>query len=339
MKLARITASGAGLALVAASVFVGAAAASAADFDVVLPNPVPAETGPYAAGWFAGTVTGTASVVAQTPAGVGITAGTSGYVLLNGDPANNPSSISLTAALESAQVSSTGADAFFQIAVYGEPGATEQEFTSLRPINADNTSGDWTVSQGVPSLSLVAGTSYTKAVLIAAFDGGPTKAKVLAFGVFVNAGTTSTVRGIDFGENTYFFAPRASVTVNPTSLTVADLVKPVTITASGFAAGETVSFGLGSATSGDVLGTAIAGENGTAVYSYTFVPGSPVGDYTFFARDEFMVFIGTASFSVVSNVLPATGLDATGTLLAGGVLLLAGAGIALVTLRRKSAQA
>jgi hypothetical protein len=338
MKLSRLAASGAGLALIAASTFVGATAASADDFYLGDTFPQHTDGTPYPEGWFLGQVS-TPGTATSTLAGLQAT-GT--YLLLK----STNTTTRLADLVSGADIVVGGAgQANFQIPMYINGGAGTG-FTTLRPDNNGpmglNPLAGWTTT-GVFG-AFTSGSSHTIPEYVAELATLGFTEKILAFGFRVQAGNSSTVGSISWDGDTYFFTPRPSVTVNPTSLAVADLAKPVTITASGFAAGETVSFSLESATSGDVLGTAIAGENGTAVYSYTFTPGSSIGDYFFFAFGEESELSAEASFSVVANVVPAkvlsaTGLDATGTLLAGGVLLLAGAGIALVTLRRKSAQA
>ena len=337
MKISRIAASGAGIALIAASTFVGAAAANAEDIDVTVPSPLPAETSPYSAGWFAGDVTGGDGTAVQSAAGLTITGGTNGFQLLNGDPVNG-APISLSAALSYQQVSAVGGDAFFQISVFGEPGT---EFTTLRPVDATNIWGQWTTSQSVAGLT--ANDPYTKEQLLAALDGGATAAEVLAYGVFVNAGTTSTLRAIYFGDNTYYFTSvRPTLSVNPTSLTVAQASTPITLTGAGFAPGETVSIGIGFGNSGDSLGEVVADENGAFTFTHTFEGVTEPFTGTLFAGDESGLFSATADFSVVANpvapaaVLPATGFDSSSFLLLGGVLLLAGAGVAVATVRRKA---
>ena len=347
MKFSRIAASGAGLALIAASTFVGAVASNADDIDVIVPSPLPTETNPYSAGWFAGEVAGGNGTAVQSAAGLVITGGDAGFQILNGDPVNG-APVSLSDAIYYQSVSTLGDEAYFQIAVFGEP---EAEFTTLRPVNAAEIWGDWTTSQSVAGL--VANESYTKDELIAALDGGASAAQVLAYGLFVNAGETSTVRAIYFNNNTYYFASaRPTLTVNPTVLTVAEAANPVTLSGAGFAPGETVDIGIGYGNSGDSLGEAVADANGAFTFTYSFVGVTEPFTGTFFAGDSSGIFSASAEFSVVANpvvpttpvtpttptnVLPATGFDANSALLLGGVLLLAGAGIALVTLRRQSA--
>ena len=338
MKLSRIAASGAGIALVAASTFVGAAVANAEDIDVTVPSPLPAETSPYSAGWFAGTVTGGDGTAVQSAAGLTITGGTNGFQLLNGDPVNG-AAISLADALSYQQVSVSGAEAFFQISVFGEPGT---EFTTLRPVDASQTWGAWTTSQSVAGLT--ANQSYTKDELLTALDGG-TAAEVLAFGVFINAGTTSTIRAILFGEDTFFFTTaRPTLSVNPTTLTLAQVATPITLTGAGFAPGESVQIGIGFGNSGDSFGEVTADENGAFTFTRSFEGVTEPFTGVLFASDLSGLFSAETPFSVVANpvvpaaapVLPATGFDGTTVLLLGGVLLLAGAGVAVATARRKA---
>lgn len=335
MKLSRIAAGGAGLALVAVSTFVGATAASAVD--VVLPS-IPAETSPYSPGWFAGNVSGGDGTAVQSAAGLLITGGTNGYQLLNGDPAS-VTDVSLTEALNSPGAYTSTGEAFFQISVFGEPGT---QFTTLRPVVSTDTAGAWYSSQSVAGLT--ANTPYTAAELIAALDGDA-PAEVLAFGVFVNAGTTANLTSIVFDNEFYAFneGPVApTLTVAPGTVTPEQLVDPgvnVTLTGTpGYFAYVTV---VGPTGQEDEIGSFTIDETGVLVVNIVWEGGTP-------AEGTYTVNVGYSSGNsgdllsttfVVKKALAATGLDATSTLLLGGVLLAAGAGIAVATLRRKAAQA
>lgn len=336
MKLSRIAAGGAGLALIAVSTFVGATAASAVD--VVLPAPIPAETNPYSAGWFAGAVTGGDGTAVQSATGLLINGGTNGYQLLNGDPANG-TVVSLTEALTTPGANISTGEAFLQVSVFGEPGT---EFTTLRPVVATDPAGDWTTSQSVAGLT--ANAPYSTAALIAALDGGA-PAQVLAFGVFVNAGVETNLTGIFFNGEFHRFsaAPVApTLTVEPGTVTPAQLIDPgvnVTLVGTpGYFAFVTV---VGPTGQEDEIGSFELDETGVLVVNIVWEGGTP-------AEGTYTVNVGYGNGNsgdtlsttfVVKKALAATGLDSTSTLLLGGILLAAGAGIAFMTLRRKAAQA
>jgi hypothetical protein len=326
MKLTRIAAGTASVALVAGATILGAAPANAAEINVVIPNPIPAENPlGYDPTWFAGDVAGGDGSAIQDSSGLVIVGGTNGFQLLNG-AAEDDAALTLSAALDYQAVSDGDADAFFQIPVFGEPGT---EFTTLRPVVANEPWGDWEVSQAVAGL--VVGTPYAKADIIAALDAG-TPAKVLAFGVFVNAGDTLTLRGIYFDGDTYLFAANPTLTVAPASLQLSERSKPVTLTATGFLPGEDVYVSYGNAGSGDLLDVVPADANGNLTY-VADVSQFELGDYTFAVSDEGGVLFGSAAFSIVANALAATGLELTGGLVGAGVLLAAGA-VFLVIRRR-----
>lgn len=328
MKLTKIAAGTMGFALVAGASLFGAAPAFADDIAVTIPNPIPDENpAGYDPIWFAGDIAGGDGSAIQDSTGLVITGGTTGFQLLNGAPEDD-ASLTLSAAL-SYQAVSAGGDAYFQIPVFGEPGT---EFATLRPVVATETWGDWVVSQSVAGL--IAGDPYTKDELIAALDAG-TPAQVLAFGVFVNAGDTVTLRGIYFNDDTYRFAALPTMSVAPTSLQLQERTKPVTVSAAGFLPGEDVYIGIGNGNSGDLLDVVTAGDDGTVVY-VADVSNLELGDYTFSVSDEGGVFFATAAFSIVANALAATGVELTGGLIGAGVLLAAGAGFIVFTMRRRA---
>jgi LPXTG-motif cell wall-anchored protein len=328
MKLTRIAAGTASLALVAGATLLGAAPASAAEIDVTIPNPIPAENPlGYDPFWFAGDVTAGDGSAIQDATGLVIDGGNTGFQLLNGAAEDN-AALTLSAALEFPAVSDADGEAFFQIAVFGEPNA---EFTTLRPVDANDLSGDWIVSQAVAGL--LVGTPYTADELITALDSGA-PAKVLAFGVFVDPGNTVTLRGITFNGDNYLFAASPTLTVAPTSLQLSERSKPATLSATGFLPGEDVYIGYGGGGFGGLLDVVTADANGSVTYVVD-VSAFELGDYTFGVGDEGGVLSAQAAFSIVANVLPATGVELTGGLVGAGALLAAG-GVFLVLRRRAS---
>ncbi|MBC7590339.1 MAG: hypothetical protein H7226_04750, partial [Salinibacterium sp.] len=125
MKLTSFGAGVTGVALVAGSVLLGALPASAETIPVTVEEPIPVETSPYSAGWFAGTVSGGDGSASQSSAGLEIVGGTAGYQLLNGDPAV-AGDVTLAAAA-GLGVSAVGGDAYYQVSVFGEPNAVEDK--------------------------------------------------------------------------------------------------------------------------------------------------------------------------------------------------------------------
>ncbi|MCU1440709.1 MAG: hypothetical protein JWP85_1706 [Rhodoglobus sp.] len=326
MKLTRIAAGTASIALVAGATLLGAAPASAAEIDVTIPNPIPAENPlGYDPFWFAGDVAGGDGSAIQDASGLVIEGGTNGFQLLNG-AAEDDAALTLSAALDYLAVSDADGDSFFQISVFGEPSA---QFTTLRPIDANDLFGDWEVSQAVAGLAV--GTPYTQDELITALDAG-LPAKVLAFGVFVDPGDTVTLRGITFNGDNYLFAAAPTLTVAPTSLQLSERSKPVTLSATGFLPGEDVYIGYGGGGFGSLLAVVPADANGNVSY-IADVSSFDLGDYSFGVGDEGGVLNAQAAFSIVANALAATGVELTGGLVGAGVLLAAG-GVFLVLRRR-----
>lgn len=332
MKLKAYAASTAGLALIAGATLLGAAPAHAADIPVVVPNPIPSENpAGYDPFWFAGTVTGGDGTAVQDASGLVITGGTNGFQLLNGAAEDDPS-ITLNDALDYQAVSTAGGDAFYQISVFAEP---DTDFTTLRPVVASETWGDWELSRDVAGLT--AGAPYTKTEIITALDAG-SPAQVLAFGVFVNAGDTVTLRGLVFNGDNYLFAQRPSIAVSPASIQLSERgTTVVTLTASGFAADEDVYIGVSTQNGGGLVDIVPADADGTISYVLDVTAEWEQGEYTFGVSDEGGVFFNQAVFSIVANALAATGLEVTGGIIGAGILLTAGAAFVVITLRRRAA--
>ena len=345
MKLKSFGAGVTGVALIAGSVLLGAMPASAATNQVILPVPIPAEADfdSYPAGWFAGTVSGADGTATQSSAGVEIVGGTNGYQLLNGDPAD-ARNVTLAAAT-GLGVSTISGDAFYQISVFAEPNnADNKQFTTLRPVDPNGPGGNWVNSRAFDGAP--AGTEAPLATHVALLDAGE-PAQVLAFGVFVNAGDTVTVRAIGWDSDTYLFATAPTATATPSSVVASDTTTEVTLTGSGFAPGETVAVsGRGPSSSG-AFDDAVADAEGIA--TVTFVGGQgEVGDYVFtFSDRRSGLFSASTQFSILAApvvtpvvpaaVLPPTGVDALSAIVAASVLLAAGAGFILLSMRRKAA--
>jgi hypothetical protein len=361
VKLHRILAASGGVALIGASAFAFAAPATAAD--IVAPAaPFPAETTPYAAGWFTGAgSTGTSG--SDAVYGLTITAlpiPTSTYQVLNGTPVTGD----LTDLVESARVYVTRGVATFQIPVFGEPGEADEQFTTLRPVDATvpgapffAQSAAWTTSQQLGSYA--PGTTATLAEFEAALDGGVSGYEILGFGAAVGNGQTGSISQIMFAGNTHLFRAAPTGTQSATTVTQQQFdTTGVTFTLSGFVPNERViTSGRSDFGAGIISEDGVADANGD--FTFTFQGSAGVvsepganfiaafgGSSGFFV--EFPVHI-TANPAVTAPAAPAataaaprlaaTGTDLTGGFVAAGVLLLAGSALGVVALRRRSAKA
>ena len=133
----------------------------------------------------------------------------------------------------------------------------------------------------------------------------------------------------------------------PTSITVSAFgTTGFTATSAGFAPGEVVDVGVGRGQSGGSIGSATADGTGTVRYTYiepTAVAGERF-DFSFVgatarASFAFDVVADPAAVPAPAPLLAATGADLTGGFVAAGALLLAGAALGAVALRRRSAKA
>jgi hypothetical protein len=352
LKLSRVLAASAGVALVGASTLAFVAPASAAD--IVAPAaPFPAEASPYAAAWFTGGGSvGTSSSDPQF--GLNIAAGplvTDTYQVLNGTAVTGD----LSDLANDASMYVTRGSATFQIPVFGEPGETNQQFTTLRPAVA-STPGDagfafdaqWVTSQALPGFA--AGSSATLPEFEAVLAGGVAGYQILGFGAAVGNGVSGSISSITFAGNTHLFRASAVGTYIPDTITVSELASTgISIDVSGFVPGEPVYIGLGTDQTGGPFNDLdyAADANGNLVTTITTTGFEP-GDYTLYISGGFSGDVLSGDLTITADpaavpapaavappVLAATGTDLSGGILAGGVLLLAGAGLALVATRRR----
>jgi LPXTG-motif cell wall-anchored protein len=355
VKISRVLAGTAGVALVGASALAFAAPASAAD--IVAPAaPFPAETSPYAAGWF----TGGGSVGSSSndaAYGLNIAAGplvTDTYQVLNGTPVDGD----LTDLVDNATIFVTRGVATFQIPVFGEPGATNQQFTTLRPA-APNTPGDfyldsdaqWVTSQALPGYA--AGATATLAEFEGVLDGGDVAGyQILAFGAAVGNGFSGSISEITFAGDTHLFRAAATGTQSATTVTRAQLANPgITFTVTGLVPEEPIVISGYSDFGGGIIseGEFFADATGTFVYTYAYNSAEFPAELGVSNIGIFGVNSGADvqfAFTVVADVaavpapatpaqLAATGTELSSGIIAGGILLLAGAGFALVATRRR----
>jgi hypothetical protein len=160
---------------------------------------------------------------------------------------------------------------------------------------------------------------------------------IASFGFSLDAPTTlysATVNGSDFS-----FMPEP-ISSAPTTLTVAQYGSTgITVTTSGFLPNETgIIVGLGNGGTGGPIGTVDADAQG--VITYTYIEPSPeIGSYrlSFFgsvSADQFFDFSVTAT-AAAAAALAATGTDSFAPVVVGGVLLLGGAALAIVAIKRR----
>ena len=355
LKFSRVLAASAGVALVGASTLAFVAPASAAD--IIAPAaPFPAETSPYASDWFTGGGSvGTSSTDAQF--GLNIAAGplpTNTYQVLNGTAVTGD----LTDLVTEAAMFVTRGSATFQIPVFGEPGQSVQQFTTLRPAVA-STPGDayfaadaqWITSQALPGFA--AGSSATLAEFEAVLAGGVAGYQILGFGAAVGNGQSDSIGSITFAGNTHLFRAAAIGTYIPDTITVSALASTgISIDISGFVPGEPVFIGLGAGQSGGPFNDLdyAADADGNLVTTITTTGVEP-GAYTIYITGGFSGDALSGNLTVTADavavpapapaavvpprVLAATGTDLTGGIVAGGMLLLVGAGFAMFATRRR----
>jgi hypothetical protein len=218
MKINKLTAIGATLALAAGSIVGLGLAASAVDVPI---GSIVNETSPYPVEqWFIG-----------NPAGPALSQDTTGLTipgrnqLLYGRSTTVPTGADFTALISGASFVATGT-ATFQVPVFFD-GTANTEFTTLRPAvpGSPTTTSNWISSQDVPSVGLTANTPVPFTTIAAAFDTAA-DAEVLAFGVVVDPGTSAVLTSVTWAGTTWTFATPAAP-VPPTAPPVAPPAAPV----------------------------------------------------------------------------------------------------------------
>jgi hypothetical protein len=358
MKLSRFLALGAGVALVGASALLAGGAASAKGGvsnpgNVVVYNTAtsfPAETAPYPAGFFLGTIAAPGSVTRTAASGLAI----SGAVqLLNGTPGSIANG-GLSAVVDAAGLGVVSGDANFQISLF-ENGSSD--FTTLHPLTDGDAGLDstipWATSQAIPAdptgsnIAYAAGSTATLAEFEAALGTDDT---ILAFGVIVPVGHVAVISSITWNGTSYRFNTATATptgTVSPSTVSVTDFAaagKGVTGVFAGFIPGETIDEIFTTAGNGGPTGvTAVA--DATGAVSFPYVESDPARDvagaYRLGAQGEASGVVVTTAFTVSADatatpVLATTGANPAPLLATGGTLLLAGLAFGVVSLRRRN---
>lgn len=196
-----LAAGGAVLALAAAMTFGGAApAAFAADTYV---TSLQVEGTSYPTGWFTGTITnGTEGPHAFTASGLAVTGKKQ---VLNGTPPTND----LTDLAMGVFTSWQGGDWFFQIPVFGNPAGPQLQYTTLVPVTAFTTVGDYRTTGAIYApngvdIVYAAGSIAS----LQAFETALAAAagyEVLAYGYFWDTGVSGTLQTSSYLSDTVHF--------------------------------------------------------------------------------------------------------------------------------------
>lgn len=140
------------------------------------------------------------------------------------------------------------------------------------------------------------------------------------------------------GGNLFYFTPVPVTTGGAASIGQADFgTTGYSVTTTGFVPGETVHVYLATTESLSDPIDVVADSNGSVSYTWTApVTNMDVGPY----EVTFTAELGSRTaqifaFSVVAQALAATGTDIGGVVVAGGILLLGGAAVALVSTNRR----
>lgn len=350
MKLSRIIATGAAATLVGATVMLGGTAASAEDFYVDAADFVEETAFPsYPAQWFLGDVTGGHGDISSTPAGLELDATSDAVQILNAD---TPST-GLLGLVAGADIRATGSSADllqlkFQIPVFGDPtSTTDKVFTTLYPAIAGpaglDATAQWITSGAIPATGSTPAYAPSSAATLVDFEEAlaainPTTGyEVLAFGAFIAAGHAVAVSSISWAGNTHWFLPAPTAEVTPASLSVDEMGETgITGVFTGFVPGESVTASFATAGSGDVLPDSYTADgNGVVTVTYSAASLAP-GAYSLGASGDDSGVSAFGALTVTANVLAAAGVEMVPAMIAGGALLLAGAGFTIVARRRKA---
>lgn len=204
MKFSRLAATGAAIALVGGSILVATSAATADTTNYYTSANFTQETSPYAAGWFVGG--GSTGSISSSATGLTVD-GTSGLEqILNGTTPGT----GLAGLVAGAKFNVVSGNAFFQVSLFAAPALPGKGFTTLRPVTANTLTGQWTLSQTVGAFT--ANTPYDLSTLVA---GLPAGYQLLAYGAYVNPGSTAVISSITWGGATSVFTPKPNTPVTP----------------------------------------------------------------------------------------------------------------------------
>lgn len=345
MKFSRMLAVGAAAALVGVSTLAIGGTASAADF-YVDDTQFPPETSPYSPGWFTGG--GSLGTLTSTTSGL-VMDGTTGRIqILNGTtPATG-----LVSLVDTAEFTLTSGQAIFNIPVFSNATGPDSGYTTLIAVNpgqlglASTSPNAWQttfdITDSVGTVVYAAGSTASLLEFQTALEdaNAATDYEILAFGAFVPAAGAATVAKITWAGDTHWFLPTPTATVTPASLTIAAMgTTGVSGVFTGFIPGEAVTpFFASSGSGGPIPGSFTADTNGAVTVTYSQT-GVTAGGYFLGVMGDVSGAESVGAFAVTANpaALAATGADFTPAIVAGGVLMMLGAGFVLAGRRRAAA--
>lgn len=192
----------------------------------------------------------------------------------------------------------------------------------------------WTTAAAFGSLA--AGTSNTIAAYVT--EIGAQTPYIFTLAVTVPLGTTATVINVESAPDTTWFLPAApTLTATPATVTVDGFSDTgITITATGYAAGEDVVLAISAPSFTDILSPIVADSTGAVTYTYVGPANSDIGNYEVFATGDSSGIQLATSFAVTANILPVTGADFTPAIITGSLLLLVGGGFTIIAARRRA---
>lgn len=297
--------------------------------------------------WFFGDASGVDGPSEFTRDGLGLNApAQSGNVqILNQNIGTQPATVAdfidLVATL---RVHANNSQYTIQIPVFGEPTAGP-EFTTLRPsfqgnIDSGN-AGDqlWVTSWAIPGYA--AGATDTLENLVTALYANEAP-ELLAYGVWVAAAETTTIRAIEWGGEYSVFLPVPTRSISHTTISITDATSTgFTLTGTNWLPNGTAFVYIEDPDGNTIVSNDFPVDaNGNVTVPIVLPSGSEVGTYSItFDDDGFYYgidFMGDPFTTLeVTAALAATGADDSALALGvGGVLLLAGAGILLVSRTR-----
>ena len=353
------------VALVASSVLITAAPASAS---TTIDNVTFYESGDFgqessgypSEDWFFGEVSGTEGSAEFTTRGIEFNGSADGKVqILNQNVGTPGTAAELITMVDGVAVASTapaaGDDWTFQLPMFFDGGAG---FTTLRPNTANSTTTGllWTTSGAIPATGSTPayGAGQNDATLSALLDAIYAQAAppaLLAFGFFVNPGAEPIIHAVRWDGDFSAFTPVFDPQVAPLTITTTDLADPAKGLRISFAGSladsDAYTDGVGyiyiSNEAGDeVYFDDTVSVNADGTFDLRINPTLPPGKYSVYVDDDgyayyFLGLSRTYEVTVVA-ALAATGVDAT---IPAGVAIftLLGGALALFYSRRRSARA
>ena len=341
VRLPRLAVSAIGVAIVAASALAIVAPASGATPEVTYITAAQVGTSPITAGGFQ-IVNGNTPVSGLS--GLSI----NGYARLGygfAAPLDMTTGTALQSVAAASAYQSPNSNVAQPIIYWTDQSGAVQTLTSTTQGGAFNNPA----SMWVSSASIRGYTNATLSAYDLALSSETATVEIVGVGVFLFVQGTGTYSSLTANGAKFSFLPEP-VSTAPTTLTATQYASTgITVTTSGFLPNETgIVVGLGNGGTGGPIGTVDADAQGVITYA-RIEPTPANGSYTlsFFGSVsdpqvfEFTVTgaagsgAGTPTATAAAAALAATGTDSFAPLAAGGVLLLGGAALAIVAIRRR----